>query len=98
EQSTLVVALGEFGRTPRINGQMARDHWPGCYSSLWAGAGIRAGTVVGRSDPTASAPITTPVTPRDVAATILELAGVSLTRRIELAVQANARVVEELLA
>ena len=98
DQSTLVLALGEFGRTPRINGQMARDHWPGCYFSLWAGAGIRAGTVVGRSDPTASAPVTPPVTPRDVAATVLELAGVPLTRRIELAVQANARVVEELLA
>jgi len=98
DQSTLVVAMGEFGRTPRINGQMARDHWPGCYFSLWAGAGIRPGTVVGRSDPTASAPATSPATPRDVAATILELAGVSLTRRIELAVQTNARVIEELLA
>lgn len=96
--STLVLMLGEFGRTPRINGQMARDHWPGCYFSIWAGAGVKSGIVVGRSDKTGSAPATTPVTPLDVGATVLELAGLSLTRRIEMQVTPNARVIEELLA
>jgi hypothetical protein len=96
--STLVLMLGEFGRTPRINGQMARDHWPGCYFSIWAGAGVKPGIVVGRSDKTGSAPATIPVTPLDVGATVLELAGLSLTRRIEMQVTPNARVIEELLA
>lgn len=95
--STLVVMMGEFGRTPRINGQMARDHWPGCYFSIWAGAGVKRGVVVGRSDKTASAPASAPITPLDVGATILELAGVSLTRRIEMSVVPNARVIDELL-
>jgi hypothetical protein len=54
--------------------------------------------VVGRSDKTGSAPVTTPVTPLDVGATVLELAGLSLTRRIEMQVTPNARVIEELLA
>lgn len=94
--STLVVMMGEFGRTPKINGQMARDHWPGCYFSIWAGAGVRPGVVVGRSDRTGSAPATAPVTPLDTGATVLELAGVPATKRIELNVLANARVVEEL--
>lgn len=96
--TTLVVMMGEFGRTPKINGQMARDHWPGCYFSIWAGAGVRPGIVVGRSDRTGSAPATTPITPLDVGATALELAGVPATRRIDLNVLPNARVIEELLA
>ena len=44
--STLVVALGEFGRTPKINGQAGRDHWPHCYSAVLAGGGVRGGTVL----------------------------------------------------
>ena len=47
---TLVVAMGEFGRTPRINGQASRDHWPQCYFSMWAGCGVRGGAVIGDSD------------------------------------------------
>ena len=96
--STLVIMMGEFGRTPKINGQMARDHWPGGYFSIWAGAGVRPGIVVGRSDKTGGAPTTPPITPLDVGATALELAGVPLTRRIELNVTPNARVIEELFA
>src|SRR5205823_1871214 len=45
--STLVVALGEFGRTPKINGTAGRDHWPYCFSAVLAGGGVRGGTVFG---------------------------------------------------
>jgi hypothetical protein len=59
---------------------------------------VKPGVVVGRSDKTGSAPTTTPVTPLDVGATVLDLAGLSLTRRIEMQVTPNGRVIEELLA
>lgn len=68
--STLVVALGEFGRTPKINGNAGRDHWPDCYTVLLAGGGIRGGSVYGSSDRTGAYPETNPVTPADLAATI----------------------------
>jgi len=48
--TTLVIAMGECGRTPRINGTAGRDHWPHCYSVVLAGGGIRGGTVFGASD------------------------------------------------
>ncbi|MBI1314965.1 DUF1501 domain-containing protein [bacterium] len=69
-ESTLVVALGEFGRTPQINGNAGRDHWPDCYSILLAGGGIRGGAVLGSSDRIGAYPETDPVTPADLAATI----------------------------
>ncbi|MEZ6062692.1 MAG: DUF1501 domain-containing protein [Planctomycetaceae bacterium] len=68
--STLVVALGEFGRTPKINESAGRDHWPDCYTILLAGGGIRGGAVFGSSDKIGAYPETNPVTPADLAATI----------------------------
>ena len=68
--STLVVATGEFGRTPRINSRAGRDHWPDCYSVLLAGGGIQGGMVYGSSDKNGAYPMTDPVTPGDLAATI----------------------------
>jgi hypothetical protein len=68
--STLVVALGEFGRTPRINKDGGRDHWPDCYTVLLAGGGVQGGTVYGASDKIGAFPATDPVTPADLAATI----------------------------
>ena len=69
-ESTLVVAMGEFGRTPRINDEAGRDHWPDCYTVLLAGGGVRGGAVYGASDRLAAYPATDPVTPADLAATI----------------------------
>ena len=69
-ESTLVVALGEFGRTPKINKNAGRDHWPDCYSITLAGGGIRGGTVFGASDQLGAYPALDPVTPADLAATI----------------------------
>jgi hypothetical protein len=83
-EETLVVAVGEFGRSPQRgvstsgNGNSAdgRDHWPYCYTSLIAGAGIRRGAVWGKSDKTASAPIENPVHPGQLLATIYHAFGI----------------------
>jgi hypothetical protein len=72
--STLVVLVGEFGRTPRISkgaSAIGRDHWPNCYSAMLAGGGIRGGTVYGASDKTAAYVKDRPVSPEDFAATVL---------------------------
>lgn len=73
---TLVVWMGEFGRSPRINGAGGRDHWSMCQSIVMAGGGIRGGQVYGCSDATASAPAENAVTPGDIGATIYTLLGV----------------------
>lgn len=68
--STLIVAMGEFGRTPQINASAGRDHWPDCYSALFIGGGVTGGAVYGASDRLAAYPEVDPVTPGDIAATI----------------------------
>jgi hypothetical protein len=73
--TTLVVAMGEFGRTPHLNPRGGRDHWPGCWSALFAGAGVRGGQVVGSSDATGSEPKDRPVSPAEVAATVYRALG-----------------------
>jgi hypothetical protein len=75
---TLVVCLGEFGRTPRINGQAGRDHWAACNTVVLAGAGIGGGLIHGASDRWAAYPSTAPVSPADIAATIYHALGVDL--------------------
>jgi Protein of unknown function (DUF1501) len=74
--STLVIAMGEFGRTPHLNARGGRDHWPGVWSILLAGGGIRGGQVIGSSDAIAGEPRDRPVTPADVAATVYQALGV----------------------
>ncbi|MBI1323427.1 DUF1501 domain-containing protein [bacterium] len=75
--STLIVAVGEFGRTPKINPKAGRDHWNPCYSALLAGGGIRGGAVIGASDKHGEYPKDRPVTPADLGATILSRLGVT---------------------
>lgn len=79
---TLVVAMGEFGRTPKINKDAGRDHWPHCYSVFLAGGPIRGGAVYGASDQHAAYPVETPVTPEDIAATIYQALGLSPEWRV----------------
>jgi hypothetical protein len=67
---TLVVAMGEFGRTPRINPQQGREHWGSCSTNVLAGGGVRGGQVYGRSDRIAAYPADNPVSPEDMLATI----------------------------
>jgi uncharacterized protein (DUF1501 family) len=78
--STLVVLVGEFGRTPRISrggSAIGRDHWPACYSAMLAGAGVRGGAVYGASDRQAAYVKDRPVCPEDFAATLLHALGIS---------------------
>lgn len=82
-ESTLVVAMGEFGRTPRINPAGGRDHWPQCWTSVLAGGGIRGGVAVGESDEIASAPKDRPVTPAELVATVYRVLGVDLETELE---------------
>ena len=72
---TLVVAVGEFGRTPRINGTQGRDHWGRCQSALLAGGGISSGQVYGASDKTAAFVKDNPVAPEDLLATVYHAFG-----------------------
>lgn len=95
--STLVVCMGEFGRTPKINNLASRDHWPDCYWSLWSGGGVAPGRVIGESDARAEQPRTEPIFPAMVGATMLELAGINSAVRAELRVLEGARVIHELL-
>lgn len=73
--TTLVVWMGEFGRTPKINAMAGRDHWPQCYTVLLAGGGVKRGHVHGASDRIGAYPIQDPVCPEDIAATMFELLG-----------------------
>lgn len=73
--STLVVWMGDFGRTPRINQQAGRDHWPQCYTMALAGGGIRGGQVYGSSDSQGGVPKTFPTAPADIHATMLTALG-----------------------
>jgi hypothetical protein len=68
---TRVVGMGEFGRTPKINGNAGRDHWPDCYTVVLSGGGVIGGAIHGASDRLAAYPSVDPTTPSDLAATIL---------------------------
>ncbi len=68
--TTLVVAMGEFGRTPKMNPSGGRDHWPDCYTAVLAGGGVQGGSVYGASDRIGAYPAADPVRPGDMAATI----------------------------
>jgi uncharacterized protein (DUF1501 family) len=73
---TLVVWMGEFGRTPKINKNVSRDHWPQCYTVMLAGGGVKRGYVYGASDSKGMFPDKHPVRPEDLAATIYALMGI----------------------
>ncbi len=76
--NTMVVATGEFGRTPKINPAGGRDHWPQCWTMLMGGGPLKGGTVVGASDEIAAAPRDHPVTPAQIAATVYKGLGIDL--------------------
>lgn len=85
--STLVVLVGEFGRTPAISKgakAIGRDHWPNCYSAMLAGGGVQGGAIYGESDRHAAFVRTRPVSPEDFGATILHGLGISPDTRLGL--------------
>jgi hypothetical protein len=73
--TTLVIWMGDFGRTPLINANAGRDHWPHCYSVVMAGGGIRGGQVVGESDRRGAFPVSPPISPADLHATVFTALG-----------------------
>ncbi|MBX3440594.1 MAG: DUF1501 domain-containing protein, partial [Planctomycetaceae bacterium] len=76
--NTLVCNLQEFGRTPRVNPAGGRDHWPQCFTTYYAGGGVKGGRVVGASDPVGGVPAERPVEPGDALATIFHSLGFDL--------------------
>jgi hypothetical protein len=80
---TLIVMMGEFGRTPKINQMAGRDHHGRANSLLIAGAGIPGGLVIGKTDAKADSPVDHPVTPADLAATVYTLLGIDPNRQFE---------------
>ncbi len=95
-ERTLVLAVGEFGRSPRINANAGREHWEHCYSALLAGGGVRGGRVVGESDRRAERPHERPTTPADVAATVQHCVGITSEQAVSLGVTVNGQVIHEL--
>lgn len=81
--STLIFWAGEFGRTPKINNLSGRDHWPQCYTVLFAGGGVKKGFVYGASDSKGAFPSTDPVRPEDLSATLFHLLGINPATEIK---------------
>ncbi len=94
--TTLVLAVGEFGREPKVNDKAGRDHWPGCYSAIMAGGGVKGGRVIGTSDAKAAKPIDTPLTPADLNATVLQQVGLTSEQVTGIGLAPTGRVIEEL--
>jgi uncharacterized protein (DUF1501 family) len=90
---TLVVWVGEFGRTPKIiRGNSGREHWPQCYSAVVAGAGMRGGSIYGASDRWSAYPARDPVSPEDLGATILHALGIDPATMVKDAVDRPMRI------
>ncbi|MFN8007354.1 MAG: DUF1501 domain-containing protein [Terriglobia bacterium] len=79
-ETTLVLVIGDFGRTPKINFSAGRDHWPRSFSVALAGAGIRGGQVIGKTDKVAGEPVDRPVTIEELGATIYKSLGIDFTK------------------
>jgi uncharacterized protein (DUF1501 family) len=95
--------MGEFGRTPRINKNAGRDHWPQCYPAVLAGGGVKPGFVFGASDRIGAYPTRDPVTPDDLAATIFALLGIDPSTEVRDALNrpfpiAKGRPIHDILA
>jgi uncharacterized protein (DUF1501 family) len=94
--STLVLAVGEFGRSPKINDKAGREHHPDCYCALAAGGGVKGGRFVGTSDKVAAKPADTPLTPADLNATVQHAIGLTSEQITGLGLTPAGRVIEEL--
>jgi hypothetical protein len=95
-KDTLVLAFGEFGRSPKINDKAGREHHPGCYSALVAGGGVVGGRVIGESDAKANKPHERPLTPADICSTVQYVSGISSEQATTLSVSTGGRVIDEL--
>jgi uncharacterized protein (DUF1501 family) len=75
---TMILAMGEFGRTPKVNSAGGRDHWPQCWTVLMGGGGIKGGQVIGASDDIGGSPKDRPTNPGEIAATVYHGLGIDL--------------------
>jgi len=102
--STIVMVTSEFGRTPKINKDAGRDHWPRVFSVAFAGGGFAQGLVYGKTDATASAPEEDPLTVENMSATVYSLLGIDPSKHLmadggrPVSIVYNGQVVEKLLA
>ena len=102
--STLVMVSSEFGRTPKINSNAGRDHWPKVFSVMLAGGGIKRGFVYGASDPTAAEPDLDPVSPENLAYTMYHLLGIVADKELmapgdrPIEIVDGGKVIKDLLA
>ena len=100
---TLVIAMGEFGRTPKLNTRGGRDHWPRVFSVVLAGGGVPGGQVIGSSDRVGESPHDNPITPNDLARTIYTLLGIDSDHELQTAdgrpvpVNQNGKVIKEVV-
>ena len=90
----MVVATGEFGRTPKVNPAGGRDHWPQCWTMIMAGGGIKGGQVIGASDEIGAMPKDRPLTPGHIAATVYHGLGMPLETELPGAQGRPIRVVD----
>ncbi len=103
-ESTLVMVSSEFGRTPKINTDAGRDHWPKVFSVMLAGGGVKRGFVYGASDPTAAEPDLNAVSPENLATTMYHLLGIVADKELmapgdrPVEIVDNGEVIKELLA
>jgi hypothetical protein len=103
-QRTLVMVSSEFGRTPKINKDAGRDHWPKVFSVVLAGGGVKRGTIYGASNATASEPERDPIGPEDLATTVYHLLGIVADKELmapgnrPIEIVDGGKVVKELLA
>jgi len=95
-ESTIVLAVGEFGRTPKINDRAGRDHWEHCYSALVAGGGLRTGQTIGASDALGQFPARHPLSPGDLAMTLYAQLGIGTTQLTSVGLTPAGEVIEEL--
>jgi hypothetical protein len=95
DRRVLVVAYGEFGRTPRVNGTAGRDHWPGAASVVFAGGGLRMGQMIGATDARAEYPTQRAVGPQDVLATMYHVLGIDYRHEFRDAAQRPIPVLNE---
>jgi hypothetical protein len=102
-KDTLVLWMGEFGRTPKINNLAGRDHWPQCYTVVLAGGGIKAGHIHGASDKIGAYPAVGQVRPEDISATLFDLLGIDPATEIRDKLDrphpvSRGKVIDDLLA
>jgi hypothetical protein len=94
-KKVLVLSYGEFGRTPRINPQAGRDHWPGAMSVVFAGGGLKMGQVIGSTDPKAEYPKTRAASPQDMLATMYHVLGIDYRHEFKDAAQRPIAILNE---